>query len=1692
MKKNVIALLLAVVMVSSSVGSVPVLAAETVEQEEVAEEEETVEDAADTEDAELNETSEGESAEVIEEESEQGATDAIEEDETIEETDAAEAEEEVDSAETADTSAETAAVAEPAEDVEEESIEIEDKEAAPDEAGDAVNSGTCGANATWTLTGNGSERTLTISGSGEMDNYSYNGDNVSPWNSDSTIAKVIIENGITSIGDRAFYRNTSLQEIIIPNSVTSIGAGSLDGCTSLKSIDLPNSITTIGDAAFENSGIEIFTVPPKVTVISDSLFYGSSIKKINIHYGVTSIGRNAFYWSSLESINLPNTVVAIGESAFSWSHVQSIKFPEHLETIENGMFLRCGTLNSIVIPESVNRIKDSAFYDCSNLTDIKYTGSKEKWNSIEIVQNGNDVLFRTNIQYEYQYHCDNHVWDEEYTIDEEATCTDEGSESIHCSICGEIDESTIRVIPRKDHEYGDWTVTKEATCVEAGSKEKICANCGDKVTEEILATGHIWNEEYTVDKEATYEEEGSESIHCSVCGVIDESTVRSIPKKEPGADVGICGENATWRLTGTEPNLTLTISGSGAVFSYNSAEVSSIPWALKSTNIKSVVIEDGITAIGDYSFYSLSNLTEVRLPDTISSIGNHAFSDCTGIEELSIPESVLNIGENAFLGCESLEKIYYSGSEENWQRINHSVLPDNTEVIFGQITEIPVNEITLDKTAVTLEVSSQEQLTVELDPVEATNKTVTWTSSDEHVAVVDDMGKITAVATGTASIVATSANGKTATCVVEVIPIHYSIEYVLNGGTNASENPAKYCENDQIVFSNPSRAGYTFGGWYSDEELTERVTGIDVGRTGDLTFYAKWIPKTYKIVFNGNTANSGKMPGITYTIDETGPLPANAFTKKEYAFVGWNTTANGKGISIKNKGSLDGIDAENGSTITLYAQWKIKEYQIIYKLNGGTNNKTNPSSYNFKSTISTLAKPTKKGFVFQGWFTDAKCTKKFAGIKKGSTGTRTVYAKWKIVKYTVQYVLNGGKAPAGNPASYYVTSANIQLKNPARKGYTFCGWYLNKQYKTKITAIPKGSTGNLRLFAKWKLTDFQIMYQLNGGINNKKNPATYKMTSNTIKLNNPSKKGYKFAGWYCDAKFTKKFVSILKGSIGKKTVYAKWIKQTYTIKYELDGGSVDSPNPEKYSVTTETFVITEPHKKGYVFEGWYSDSGFQNRIEEIKKGSTGNLTLYAKWKVITYSISYIIDDGVNSEDNPETYTVETAITLNEPVMEPEREGFVFRGWYSDPECTNRVTQIKKGTIGDKTFYAKWSYIGFSQFPDKVLIGENNIKIDIDADAGYSFRSSDTSILRLDNRTNSIVLSPENPGIAKIELIKNNGIVDSINIRVMDYSNAKVVANTFYITKSYKEVYVTMNIPSTLSLYVGDERRLKSVTIIKGGRTVEYINCDSLSFESSDSSIVETAGFSNDKFTAVRSGKCTVKLIGKYNLAAELTLNVKDKVKTPYIVEQGKVTSGGYHSIAYCDSVRLDYGGFSDDDLQEIEVYRSTSKYSGYKKVDVGYYDDGLKPNTRYFYKARIKLRKQNVFGPFSKPVAYWTAPKGHYDWFEKPEKIKYNESTHMISWAKINGASGYIVAPYYSWFRGYNIFGQEVYTTTIELKTTKNTSMKAWKCASTSHWPSSIKAVVPYAVHNGYVYAEGYRITSNVSKLKNEVNLNYQ
>ena len=287
---------------------------------------------------------------------------------------------------------------------------------------------------------------------------------------------------------------------------------------------------------------------------------------------------------------------------------------------------------------------------------------------------------------------------------------------------------------------------------------------------------------------------------------------------------------------------------------------------------------------------------------------------------------------------------------------------------------------------------------------------------------------------------------------------------------------------------------------------------------------------------------------------------------------------------------------------------------------------------------------------------------------------------------------NGGKSGDGKDSVSLTGNRGAELKipeSPERPGYRFSGW------SPEIPrVIPDQDT---RYQARWILeSDYIITYKLNGGTNAPENPASYNVETETITLKDPVKPGYTFAGWYMAEDFTGGAVTeITQGSTGDITLYAKWeLESDYIITYKLNGGTNAPENPASYNVETETITLKDPVKTGYTFAGWYKAEDFTGEaVTKITQGSTGNITLYAKWELVNYTITYKLNGGTNAPENPASYNVETGtITLKDPV----KPGYTFAGWYRTEDFTGgAVTKIAQGSTGNITLYAKWEQIPFT-------------------------------------------------------------------------------------------------------------------------------------------------------------------------------------------------------------------------------------------------------------------------------------------------------------------------------------------------------------------------------------------------------------
>ena len=230
-----------------------------------------------------------------------------------------------------------------------------------------IDSGSCGENATWTLTGTEDKLTLSILGNGEMKNYDLN-DNRPPWfiYSDN-IEQIEIENGITSIGDSSFYNCSSAETISIPDSVTKFGEYAFVQCSRLSSITIPDGITVLKEAVFSGcSNLKSITIPDSVTTIEAGAFSScTSLISMEIPNSVTKFtgGGQFEQCTSLETLILPNTIDYIGEQfCCRCESLKRIEIPEGVKEIDARAFYDCIALEEIIIPDSVELIEGGAFY----------------------------------------------------------------------------------------------------------------------------------------------------------------------------------------------------------------------------------------------------------------------------------------------------------------------------------------------------------------------------------------------------------------------------------------------------------------------------------------------------------------------------------------------------------------------------------------------------------------------------------------------------------------------------------------------------------------------------------------------------------------------------------------------------------------------------------------------------------------------------------------------------------------------------------------------------------------------------------------------------------------------------------------------------------------------------------------------------------------------------------------------------------------------------------------------------------------------------------------------------------------------------------------------------------------------------------------------------------------------------------
>jgi len=558
--------------------------------------------------------------------------------------------------------------------------------------------------------------TLTISGTGAMKDWSSS--SAAPWWSGyrTAISKVTVNDGITSIGDRAFFLCYGITEVVLPESLTTIGHFAFADCSSLTSIEIADGVTSIGNSAFAGAGLVSVTIPKGVTIISENMFSQChSLTEVEIHDGVIAISTGAFNkCGSLISIFIPDSVTSIGYSVFenctsltnisvdennqnyksisgnlynyscdtliqyaigkedtsfvipdgvtsigyafsTCKNLKSITISDSVTTMSERAFYSCSGLESITIPDSITTIPASAFYRCTSLKSVEL--------SINLTSIDNQAF---------------------------ASCVNLASITIHDGVtsigassfegCSSLISIFIPDSVEFIGEYAFMGCTSLAIYCEAESQPTGWDWAEWNPDDRPVVWGfgqsheHSYTSEVTIEPthmtvgEMTYTCECGDSYteeiakieeHTFVDGKCECGVIEEITDYIEKWDVSAAGDGSVMAYLRAYPNCsdyyTLIIIGTGDMADWSSEKA---PWySSYSSKIVSVTVESGVTKIGNNAFYGCINLASATICEGVTTIGNYAFEVCYNLTDIIIPNGVVSIGNSAFSHCYCLKNI---------------------------------------------------------------------------------------------------------------------------------------------------------------------------------------------------------------------------------------------------------------------------------------------------------------------------------------------------------------------------------------------------------------------------------------------------------------------------------------------------------------------------------------------------------------------------------------------------------------------------------------------------------------------------------------------------------------------------------------------------------------------------------------------------------------------------------------------------------------------------------------------------------------------------------------------------------------------------------------------------------------------------------------------------------------------------
>jgi len=1170
----------------------------------------------------------------------------------------------------------------------------------------------CGTNGTgWSLSCSG---VLTISNQTAMADYTSQ--NYVPWYSlRSQVTSVVVNSGITSIGNYAFYGCSNVTSVSLPGNLTSIGASAFYGCSSLPAVTIPGNVISIGSYAFRDcSSLASVSLPNSLTSIGTYAFYGcSSLPAITIPSGVTTINSYAFYsCAALASVSLLGNVTSIGSYAFrGCSSLPAISLPASLTSIGTYAFYGCSSLASITIPANVASIGTYAFFNCSQLqsiTSLRLTPPT--------VTNANTftnvpsscclwVLRVALAAYEdalywRDFSC---LSSSTYTV----TFLARGGELIppledvpHCGLVPEPSPEPTR----EGHVFVGWfvdscdlkpwnfaedmvTATTQLYANWATNFYRVNFNTRGgtpPVPPDNVPHGSRVPEPGTVPTRENYTFAGwyADTSNWSAVGwnfytnrITSDTTLfaKWVAKKclitfDARGGTPVTFDSVAYGSTAAPPAVAPTRYGYSLVGWYADSAYS-IAWDFSTSKVtRDTTLYAKWTL--DYGYYLVTFDARGGAPKPEVQVA---------AENSTTPRPAPDPARNGytFVGwiVDTVLNVAWSFSAD--AVTDHTTLYALWTLVGDTMYTVTFDPLNGDPLSMRYVAHDS---TVSRPAPDPQNWGYIFDGWYAEADTVNDYG-------GTEWSFGTPILSDT-TLFAKWRPEHvfYTVTFNARGGA-PTPNPQTVPEGSVVQRpADPTRERCDFGGWYADSLSWSTAWSFNTDTVAkNMTLYALWIPM-HTVTFYAMGGSPEPLPRTVQHDSLTfEPEPPTRYT---FTFGGWYAEAD----TVNNFGgsawdfSTDRVTADTA----LFARWAINRYAITYAANGGTS--IAPDTIAHGDTVPQPTDPDRYGYTFGGWYAETDTVNSYSGTAYdfGSPviGELTLFAKWTRKEFYVSFEVRGGAPePDPNPQEVlYESVAAEPVPAPVRYGHEFRGWYADSTYSGSrwsfsVNLITRDTT----LYALWAILPMHdVTFNARNG--SPLFPYTVAEGSTVARPPDPDRYGYTFAGWYADSigwsdiwDFDTYLV------VSDTTLFAKWTVNLYRVTFNARNGESPLDSMVAYG-SLVTAPDSAPKREGYDFIGWVVDTMSNTAWNFGTSTVTRDTTLYARWRVKEYLVTF--DQLYNNIRAWQPVNYNSLVPKPE---NPERAGYLFAGWYADSSFSGSRWDFSADLVtGDTTLYALWA------------------------------------------------------------------------------------------------------------------------------------------------------------------------------------------------------------------------------------------------------------------------------------------------------------------------------------------------------------------------------------------------------------------